>query len=388
MNIGYFCKNGILTVSIEGRVDSVTAPQAGSELNRIFAENEHTEAVIDADKLEYISSAGLRVILKLRKSEPALKIINASIEVYDIFEMTGFNEMMTVEKAYRRLSVDGCPVIGKGAKGTVYRYNGDTVVKVYKDNGSLPDIINERKLARRAFVLGVPTAISYDIVRVGDSYGSVFELLDAKSYSQLISDDMEHIDGYIADFAATLKNIHSTVVNSEDIPDIKKYIFNGLETAKVCLDGTSYAKLKKLITEVPDKNTMLHCDYHTNNVMRQNGETMLIDMDRISHGHPVFELANIHMTYVVFGENDPGVVEDFLGLPYDTAKYIWKKFLVFYLGTNDEKVISDVERKASVLSYFRLVRRCVTDKGVDAALAEYANSKLVPLLGSVDTLDF
>ena len=388
MNIAFTCKNGILTVSVEGRLDSLTAPDAGKELDRIFADNEHTEAVVDADKLEYISSAGLRVILKLRKAEPTLKIINTSIEVYDIFEMTGFNEMMTIEKAYRRLSVDGCPVIGKGAKGTVYRYNGDTVVKVYRDNGSLPDIINERKLARRAFVLGVPTAISYDIVRVGESYGSVFELLDAKSYSQLISDDMEHIDKYIEDFASTLKSIHSTVVNSVDIPDIKDYIMNGLETAKVCLDDNSYAKLKKLITEVPDKNTMLHCDYHTNNVMCQNGETMLIDMDRISHGHPIFELANIHMTYVVFGENDPKVVEDFLGLPYHTAKYIWKKFLSIYLGTNDKNIIADVERKASVLSYFRLIRRCVKDNGVDKALAEYANSKLIPLLAAVDTLDF
>ena len=58
--------------------------------------------VLDAEKLEYISSAGLRVILRLRKQEPELAIVNASPEVYEIFEMTGFTEMMPVSRAYRR----------------------------------------------------------------------------------------------------------------------------------------------------------------------------------------------------------------------------------------------------------------------------------------------
>ncbi len=387
--IKYICENGVLTLSLEGRIDSVSAPLIGGEIDNILSENAYDAVVIDADKLEYISSAGLRVVLKLRRAEPTLKIVNANIEVYDIFDMTGFCEMMPVEKAYRKLSVDGCPVIGRGAKGTVYRYNGDTVVKVYNDSGSLSDIIKERVLARRAFVLGIPTAISYDIVKVGEKYGSVFELLDANSYSKLISEDMEHIDGYIADFASTLRLIHSTPVTSSDIPNIKDYILDGLELTRGCLGDAAYEKLKRLIIDVPSPKTMLHCDYHTNNVMRQNGETMLIDMDRISHGHPVFELANIHMTYVVFGENDPAVVENFLGIPYDTAKYIWKKFLECYLGTTNEARLADVERKTCVLSYLRLIRRSVKGRSDDnMVLANYGASKIRELLCDVDTLDF
>ena len=388
MNITSSCENGILVVGLEGRLDSSNAPQIGPELDDIFAKNAHTASIIDADKLEYISSAGLRVILRLRKGDATLKIVNASVEVYDIFEMTGFNEMMPVEKAYRRLSVDGCPVIGKGAKGTVYRYNGDTVIKVYNDKGSLPDIINERKLARRAFVLGIPTAISYDIVRVGESYGSVFELLDAQSYSKLIISDPEHIDDYIAEYAANLRTIHSTVVNGEDIPDIKTTLDEGLERVRKCLDDDAFNKLKKLVYGVPDRNTMLHNDYHTNNVMRQNGEIMLIDMDRLAYGHPIFELGNIHITYVVFGEVDPKMTEDFLGLPYETAKYFWKKFLACYLGTDDEKRIAEVERKVSVLTYFRLIRHNVKRGEAGKAAVEYGKSKLLPLLETVDTLDF
>ena len=120
---------------------------------------------MDSENLEYISSAGLRVILRLKKAEPSLKVINVSADVYEIFDITGFTEIITIEKAYRKLSVEGCEAIGKGANGTVYRLDPDTIIKVYHNADALADIHRERELARRAFVLGIPTAIPYDVVK-------------------------------------------------------------------------------------------------------------------------------------------------------------------------------------------------------------------------------
>ena len=177
--------------------------------------------VLDAEKLEYISSAGLRVILRLRKQEPELAIVNASPEVYEIFEMTGFTEMMPVSRAYRRVSVDGCEVIGQGANGKVYRLDPETIIKVYLNPNSLPDIHWERELARKAFVLGIPTAIPYDVVKVGDGYGSVFELLNAKSFGSLIAEHPEEMDKYVKMYVDLLKKIHGTKVHPEDLRDMK-----------------------------------------------------------------------------------------------------------------------------------------------------------------------
>ena len=70
--------------------------------------------IIDVETLEYISSAGLRQLMKLKKSYPELTMINANDEVYDIMEVTGFSSIMTVQKAYKQYSVDGCKMIGKG----------------------------------------------------------------------------------------------------------------------------------------------------------------------------------------------------------------------------------------------------------------------------------
>ena len=134
-----------------------------------------------------------RIILRLKKNNASLKIINVSSDVYEIFEMTGFSEIMPIEKAYREFSVEGCEIIGQGANGKVYRIDPETIIKVYNNPDSLPDIKRERELARKAFVLGIPTAIPYDVVKVGDGYGSVFELLNAKSFAKQTGADEEKL---------------------------------------------------------------------------------------------------------------------------------------------------------------------------------------------------
>ena len=383
--------NSQLTIMLDDRIDSSNAEQTADALAKLIAASPHDSIVLDAENLNYISSAGLRVLLKIRKSEPTLKIVNVSSEVYDIFDMTGFTEMLPIEKAFRVFSVDGCKIIGQGAKGTVYRYNDDTIIKVYKNPDSLPDIQNERALARRAFVLGIPTAISYDVVRVGSSYGSVFELLDAKSYSQLIVDDPDNFERYVSEYALLLKKIHGTAVKPDDMPDIKPFFLSWLKTAAPFLSEQSLEKLERLMRAVPDTLNMLHCDYHTNNVMSQNGETLLIDMDTLSHGHPIFELANVYITYVGFGESDPSNVENFLGIPYDTAKRVWKEFLPVYLGTQDDAVLADVENKAHLLSALRVIRHTArrnADSPESQKAIAISRAAIEQLLEQIDTLEF
>ena len=385
-------ENGKLTVWLTGRVDTTVAPAIGEEIDKIIEQcGGISDFILDLCELVYISSAGLRVVLRLRQKHDTLRIINASSDIYEIFEMTGFSEMIPIEKAFRNLSVDGCEIIGKGAKGTVYRYDEDIIVKVYNRADSLPDIKNERELARRAFVLGIPTAISYDIVRVGDKYGSVFELLSASSYSQMIRDDVENRDRYIDEYADLLRRIHSTNVNPNDMPPIKTFIDQWLAADEPALDDETNKKLRALVDGVSEPHTMLHCDYHTNNVMRQNGETLLIDMDTLSYGHPIFELANVYITYIGFGEVDKTVVEQFMNMPYDLTKYIWDRFLPRYLGTNDPEKIRTTEEKVRLMSYVRLLRHTLRrgeDSDTAKAVIALCQKQIPDLLTRVTTLEF
>ena len=186
--------NEKLTIRLEGRIDSGNAADVEGEINDVTKEKEPSAIVLDAEGLDYISSAGLRIILRLRKRHPDLRIINVKSDVYEVLEMTGFTEMMTIEKAYRKVSVEGCEEIGRGANGTIYRIDKDNVVKVHKNPDALEEIQHEREVARLALILGIPTAISYDVVKVGDSYGSVYELLNAKSFSNILANEPDKLD--------------------------------------------------------------------------------------------------------------------------------------------------------------------------------------------------
>ena len=114
MNITYRIDKDILYIDVIGRIDASNSAEAEEKIFKIKNDNPEKHTVLDADKLEYISSAGLRVILRLRKEEPKLAIINVSSDIYQVFDMTGFTEMVTIEKAYPRMSVDGCEFIAQG----------------------------------------------------------------------------------------------------------------------------------------------------------------------------------------------------------------------------------------------------------------------------------
>ena len=386
-NIEFRTDKDILYINLTGRIDATNAADVESGISEIRNANTGMHTVLDADTLEYISSAGLRVILRLRKEEPQLAIINVSPEVYDVFEMTGFAEMMTVEKTYPRISLDGCEFIAKGANGAVYRYDDETIVKQYFNRDALPEIMQERENSRRAFVLGVNTAIPYGIVRIGDGYGSLTELLNATSVTKLIRANKEDLTQSVAYFVDTLKEIHSTEVEEGALPDFKKWVLEWADFLSSYLDETNAQKMRTLIEGIPDSNYMIHGDYHSNNVMVQNGEPILIDMDTLAVGHPVLELGSTFNAYVGFSELDKTVIESFLGIDVDTAREFWNLSLARYLGTDDKNAIEAVENKAKVIGYMRLLRRCLRRDGDEATVNLY-RTKLIEVLNKVDTLEF
>ena len=381
-----------IEIALSGRIDSVNARAAEEEITRITAGRSGAPVVINAEALEYISSAGLRVILHLKKTNPALRITNVNSEVYEILDMTGFTQMMEVEKAYRVISVDGCEEIGRGANGIIYRIDQDNVVKVYKNADALAEIQNEREVARTALVLGIPTAISYDVVKVGDSYGSVFEMLNARSFSKILASQPEQMDWCVREFTDMLKLIHRTVVPAGKLPDMRETVIKWAEFMREHLPEAAGKKLLSLVKAVPHDDHMLHGDYHTRNLELQGDEVLLIDMDTLAVGHPIFELGCIYNPFIGFGEYNHAEVEHFLGISFDTAVSFWRKVLARYLGTEDPRKLQDVEDKARIVGYTRLIRRAIRrgKQETEQGKAEIAlwTRELTELLERTDTLLF
>ncbi len=87
-----------LVIALEGRLDTMTAPELEAELGRSFSDAE--SLVLDFSKLEYISSAGLRVLLSAHKTmstKGGMKVTNVNEIVQEVFEVTGFADILTIE---------------------------------------------------------------------------------------------------------------------------------------------------------------------------------------------------------------------------------------------------------------------------------------------------
>ena len=381
-----------MMIKLSGRIDSNNAPQMEKEILEQLNGQDSATVEIDASGLQYISSAGLRVLLRVRKSHPEMKIFGVNSEVYEILDMTGFTEMMTVEKAYRQVTVEGCEEIGRGANGTIYRIDQDNVVKVYNNADALADIQHEREVAKIALILGIPTAISYDVVKVGDSYGSVFELLNARSFSKILETEPEKLDWCVKEFVNMLKKIHGTLVPAGKLPDMRQKALDWAVFMKDYLPKEAGEKLCALVEATPHDDHMIHGDYHTKNLELQGDEVLLIDMDTLAIGHPVFELASMYNAFLGFSEYDNEQVKRFLGIDRETSKSFWKKSLSAYLGTEDEEYIRTVEEKARIVGYTRLLRRSIRRKGFESergrAEIDLWMKELLGLLEHTDTLVF
>ncbi|MBR5091636.1 MAG: phosphotransferase [Ruminiclostridium sp.] len=348
--------NNNLFFFLEGRIDTANAAQTEKDIFDTIDANAGMEISFDANDLEYISSAGLRVLLKVAKTTgKKVRVTNVSRAVYEIFETTGFTELLDVRKAYRRISVDGCEVIGKGFYGTVYRIDPETIVKVYESPESLSMIENEKRLARIALVAGVPTAISYDIVRVGDSYGSVFELLNARTFNDMLIENPGNVDEITKQYAQFLHLVNSQTVPEGKLESAKEKMMGYLDTVAKYLDTDLYGRLKDLIEAVPEQNYVIHGDAQMKNVMLRDGEPMLIDMDTLAAGHPIFDLQSIYVSYFAFDEDEPDNCVKFLGVQPETTKRVWATFIGYYFDTDDEDRIAQLRDKISIAGCIRFL---------------------------------
>lgn len=388
----YDYTDGRLTIKLCGRIDSGNAASTEEKIFGLINENNPQSIVLDAKELEYVASAGLRVVLKVKKKIADTEIINVSSEVYEIFQITGFSDIIDIKKAMREISVEGCEKIGAGAHGTVYRLDGDTIVKVYNDKEPLSSIENEIEYARSAFVLGVPTAIPFDVVRCGDSYGAVFELINASTFSEAMNRHPENYEEYSRKYTELIQTLHNTEGDTSRLSDIREYYHRLADDMLKYLTKEEVEVLHEIVASVPDRKTLVHGDIHPNNLMLQGDELVIIDMAAITYGHPVFDYAGMALSHVMSGAGGSDMTKRIIGIDYPVALKLWDDLIkADYGGRGDE----ELARIKAVLTGFGWVKYSVApavNKNQDPRITEMvirnAKTHFLPgagkLIGAVD----
>ena len=338
------------------RISSTNAPAIREEVFALLPRFPHTELVADFEKVEYISSSGLRVILELIRKEKNFRIVDVCPDVYEVFDMTGFLQMVDIQKKRRQISLDNAKEIDWGFTARVYRLTEDSIIKVYREDVPMEDIEGELSRAKKAFIAGIPTAISFDIVDVGNSIGVIFERMDGGTLQSAMLSHPEKFDELMEQYISVLQTINSIEVIDESVPDAKELALQKLSylrDEKGLLSQPEAERMAKFLASIPDTGTYIHGDCQFKNIMLSGGEPMLIDMDTLAKGSPLFELYALYYCYIVFEEVSPGNAENFFSASFELVERIVERLMNTCLPVYSEEPFERAEQIVHLLGAFQ-----------------------------------
>ena len=328
MTIQFHNNEGEATLTLCGRLDTTVSMKVSSDIEQLLATAGTIQRLtIDAGQLEYISSSGLRILLTLAKRFKQFRIVEVNPEIYDVLNMTGFTKIMSVERALRQLSVDGCEVIGVGGVGTVYRLDDDTIIKVFREGSTMDEVSKEIAMSKESFVMGMPTAISFDVVKVGSQYGLVYELLHAQTLSACLKQNPERLDELARKYADLFLQMHHIQVPVNScVPNGLEHERSQVQHIRRYFPQEKIDLLLQILDTVPAGHSLLHLDLQAKNVMIQNDELMLIDMGEVGYGHPVLDLAHAYSSMVSL----VGDYNQIVGIPRELGMELWNRTIDYY----------------------------------------------------------
>ena len=382
---------GILTLFFEGRIISSNTPELREEAFDLIGANKPEKVVVDCEALQYISSSGLRMLLEIGKAYK-LSVINVPGEVYEIMDVSGFTSMFEIKRAMRRLSVEGCKLLGTGASSRVYQYDDDTMIKKFVAGVSLDRIYSETQCARQSFVAGIQTAIPFDVVRCDDGYATVFEMINGSSLGITLMDHPERFDELLPKYTALLKQFHSTTAPDGTFPDIRDKYHAWLDNLKKYMTEEEVAALHEVFDVIPCRKTLIHVDPHVGNIMVDGGTLVFIDMADISVGHPLIDIGTEYFHYVILRETSLGAKLIFTVEPEDPELpiRIWKELERQYFAGKSEAQMKEIHRMLQLFGGLRCLIIAAKHKQLSdedkMGLVEKQRKELMPYLAEAKAL--
>ena len=287
-------------------------------------------------------------------------------------------------------SSEGLQRLGGGAEGIVYALDDDKILKVYKNT----DEAQIQKWYQNIVTVskcGVRCAKAYEMVKVDEGYGIIFERLDGKNLGWTINGNPERLEDYSVKMGQFLKKINSS---KGEIDTFEKITDRMLDNLKVISERhlaseSDLDDIKQFFLAIEDRHTLVHSDYHEGNIIvNENDELVLVDLDRMGIGHPIYDLIGNYLNHDVLLLKNPNFAVNSWGLTGDQIIKIKRIMLETYFGTSDEsrlKEYTDIVRNAFLVRATLLSISPVVGLD-DEKKNEYIKDKLSKLSYSISEL--
>ncbi len=350
MQITAKTQNNSTTLYLDGRLDIDTC----SDVETAIRSAQGQTLLLDLRLCPYISSAGLRVMLSTQKAfsreGKQFELINVPKPVIEILDVTGLKDLLTTRPIRREINLEECEFLSAGVCGECFRMDPETIVKVYREGVSQEVAEQEKQFAKAAFMLGIPTAISYDVVSCGTRTGVVYEMLNAGLLSEIIASSPEKIADHARTLAGIAKQIHSIKGDKSGFPDIKQKLRGALGQMESHLPGEDVHMLLKRLENIPDDDHCLHFDLHSSNIMIKDGEPLLLDLGDFSTGSYLFEIGVIA---AIYSKPSSGVCQRVTKLPGDLGLKLFNHFCESYFANKPPEDLEFFRRNFNFLQALR-----------------------------------
>lgn len=214
------------------------------------------------------------------------------------------------------------------------------------------ELLREQEICRKVVSLGIPTPRVGEIIEQDGRLGLIYErIVGKRSISKCVGENPEKMDEFIKIFAENCKKLHTTVCPPCDFEDVEKKYAHFLEKSKI-VTGEISKFTYRLIAETPKKQTCLHGDLQTGNLILDDKNAYFIDLGEFAYGNPLYDLG----CYYYFCHYLP---DDFLlATHYMNAAMMskcWDIFAKYYFGADTPEKLAAVDAQVKPYVLFPIL---------------------------------
>ena len=241
-----------------------------------------------------------------------------------------------------RISLDDYVLFGGGANGESYdnRTDPSVMLKLYFP-GKIQQPLDEMKLARKVYDMGIPTPEPGEYVVTEDGrYGIRFKrILGKKSYARATGEEPEKVAQFAGEFALMCRQLHATHVDTGAFENVKDRYYRLLEENPFFTPAQK-DRLGRFIADTSDEDTAVHGDLQYGNAIFAGDKRYFIDLGDFCWGNHLFDIG---MVYLCCCLSDEGFIQEAFHMPKSLAIRFWQEFAPVYFGNG--RPLKDIEEE-------------------------------------------